>query len=121
MNDPLPQTDTQAYAARSLFQIAFLKDLRFTTQDTDVAVIMNTHLKANLAFRRSFDLCCHLPQASQSQFHHWNCPESLHPSCFVLVNLLWEQNMEFSRFTCSFQGHLGSQAAQLLLEINTVW
>lgn len=48
MNDPLPQTDTQAYAARSLFQIAFLKDLRFATQDTDVAVIMNTQGKLSI-------------------------------------------------------------------------
>lgn len=31
------------------------------------------------------------------------------------------KNMEFSRFACSFQGHLGSQVAQLPLEINTVW
>lgn len=52
---------------------------------------------------------------------HQGCQDSLHPSVFVLVHLRWEQNMGFSKFTCDFQGRLGSQVVQVLLETNTMW
>lgn len=57
------------------------------------------------------------PKASSHQDHQ----DSLHPSIFVPDHLLWEQNMVFSRFACDFQGHLGSQAVWVLLEISCFW
>lgn len=61
---------------------------------------------------------CHVSSKANSHQDH---QDSVHPSVFVLVHLLWEQNTGFSRFTCNFQGRLGFRVVQVLLEINTVW